>query len=287
MSKDISKLIDRGNKAFGQQDYKRAQKLYEQALKLAPLDQTVIFNLGVAYQAEGNIDQAILCYQKIDKIADAKNNVGVIFENQGELEKAQEAYEAALKIDSNFKIAEENLNRLNRKMGLAPGEKSKKVTMADFTPEILESIRNSFAYQGLLRAFKNKIISLDDVKAEAETEAKNVNLPAGQRVHTVLVNDLGQGDLIKSDKEKGADVIDDEVNKVNKVNTVVNKAGGDELLSELKQKLGPDFGPGWQGIDKDGDLMEVLEVNPSGWLKFRVDRISGELDIFSYPFSRF
>ena len=166
--------------------------------------------------------------------------------------------------------------------------KKTKITIDKIPEETVKLIRESFSYQGLKKALNSKIISKADIKAEAINEQKNKDLIMNQRVHTVLAWDLEKnlGSAKPSKTDKASISVNNKKN--NKIaNKIVNKSHSNNVLEKLKQKLGQDFGVGWKGIDPDGDLLEVLEILDQGWIKFKVEKISGEEDIISFLIDRF
>lgn len=65
-----------------------------------------LYNLGVAWGEQGQLDRAIFCYELAAEFnphcAEAWNNLGVIFKEQDNLERAAECYMTALQIRPNF-----------------------------------------------------------------------------------------------------------------------------------------------------------------------------------------
>lgn len=256
MPKDIAKLVEQGNKAFQRKKYKQAQEYYEQALELEPESQLINFNLGVTCQSQGKSNQAIIYYEKADSFVDAKNNLGVIFEEQGDLKKAREYYQAAVDLSPGCKEAVDNLKNTSMRVRSDKRDKAGKEAGAQqISEKVLDKIRKSFNYKGLLKALRDGIISVEDIKAEAEQEARNPRLAAEERVHTVLLGDKGSWE--------------------------------DNRGLEGKGKLGSGFGEGWQGIDKDGDLVKVIERTADGWVRFQIEKAGGGVDAFSYPVHKF
>ena len=79
-----------------------AQKFYNQVLKIDPNYADALNNLGVIFQNQMNHEKAKDCYEKAIEImpdyADAHNNLGVIFQDQMNYEKAKDCYEKAIEI---------------------------------------------------------------------------------------------------------------------------------------------------------------------------------------------
>ena len=157
--------------------------------------------------------------------------------------------------------------------------KTKKITIEKIPDSVQNAIRQSFSYQGLKKALNSKIITKADIKAEAILEQKNPDLLMDQRVHTVLLADMENNKVKNSTKSSSK--------KPDSKQPQLDPEAEADPRQTLKEKLGPDFSPGWKGIDEHGDLLEVLEITDQGWLKFKTDKISGKIDIVSYPIHKF
>jgi tetratricopeptide (TPR) repeat protein len=90
-----------------------ALKLYNQVLKIQPNHSQSLNNLGVIFQNQMNHEKAKDCVEKAIAIkpdyADAHNNLGIIFEKLGENQKAKECYEKAIEIKPDYANAHNNL----------------------------------------------------------------------------------------------------------------------------------------------------------------------------------
>jgi tetratricopeptide (TPR) repeat protein len=84
------------------------------------------YNEGVQAQKAGNLDTALVAYQKAMVIGlDAANyrkfiynNVGVIYSDKGQMEQAEAMFLEALKLDTEYKATNFNLAVLYMKQGL-------------------------------------------------------------------------------------------------------------------------------------------------------------------------
>ena len=80
-----------------------------------------IFNLAIKNHQEGKTDIALEFYNKVLKInpnhSQALNNLGVIFQNQMNHEKAKEYYEKAIAINPNYSDAHNNLGNIFKDLG--------------------------------------------------------------------------------------------------------------------------------------------------------------------------
>ncbi|MDD4941319.1 MAG: tetratricopeptide repeat protein, partial [Candidatus Omnitrophica bacterium] len=84
------------------------------------------YNEGIQLQKAGNFDAAIVSYQKAMVIgvdaanyrAFVYNNVGVIYAEKGEMDRAEAMFLEALKLDPDYKPANFNMAVLYMKQGL-------------------------------------------------------------------------------------------------------------------------------------------------------------------------
>lgn len=292
MSQNLAQIVQKANAFFAQKKYKKAQKFYEQALKLSPENPTLNFNLGVALQVQGQEERAIEYYEKSGDTADAKNNLGIIFKSQNDVKKAQEYYNAALALNPNHEDAKANLEALKKEElnssespeALAKGDGdppklqrrgAKSSTTTQIPETIKTSIRESFTYKGLQKALNSKIITKEDIKAEAEQEQKNKNLIPSQRVHSVFLADLESGGVRLGFKTRP---------NPSPRSRPIPKAN---LLTKLQQKMGFDFAPGWKGIDDDGDLIKLTQITEDNWVHFSIEKADGAVDTLAYPLDKF
>ena len=75
------------------------------------------FNLGVTYQKQGELEKAERAYRQTLNLypafPDVYNNLGLIHEQRGQLDQARAAYKKALALDPHFTQAHLNLNLIN------------------------------------------------------------------------------------------------------------------------------------------------------------------------------
>ena len=97
-------------------NFKTAEKLYEEILKIDSKYAGAHNNLGVIFRALGQLQKAISCYEKVIQIhpnhAGAHYNLGMVFNELGKPKKAKSCYEKAIKIDPNYSDAYWNLHSL-------------------------------------------------------------------------------------------------------------------------------------------------------------------------------
>src|SRR5215510_11065957 len=85
-AQDVNKILSDADKQFQRSEYSNASKLYEEALRISPMDLTAQYNLGVAKFRLNEIEGATEAFKKAlglskDKAMSAKifYNLGVAF----------------------------------------------------------------------------------------------------------------------------------------------------------------------------------------------------------------
>ena len=96
-----------------------AQDLYNQILKIDPNHSSALNNIGMIFKDLGENQKAKYYFEKAIVInpnfADAINNLGNVFKDSGNLQKAKECYEKVIEINPNYVDAHDNLNLLLKK----------------------------------------------------------------------------------------------------------------------------------------------------------------------------
>ena len=104
-----------------QRETLRAIQAYQKAIELNPTYIEAYNNLGIIYQETGDLDRALQVYQKATEInpqyEKAYNNMGILLLLKGRLEEATEAFQKALSINPNNVESLINLGVLFRKQG--------------------------------------------------------------------------------------------------------------------------------------------------------------------------
>ena len=97
-----------------------AQEFYNQVLKIDPNHSAALNNLGTIFTNLKEYQKAKNCFEKAIKInpnyADAHNNLGTIFQDLSELQKAKECYKKAIEINPNHADAHNNLGVIFKKL---------------------------------------------------------------------------------------------------------------------------------------------------------------------------
>ena len=115
--KNVRKNVREGNKAYQEQKYTEASKLYREAIKENPKSMEANFNLGNAFYRQKQWDKSIeqmnhyLMLEKNDpvKMASAWHNIGNALLQKKEIDKAIEAYKNALRLNPNDEETRYNL----------------------------------------------------------------------------------------------------------------------------------------------------------------------------------
>ena len=102
-------------------NFKIAQNLYQDILKINPYHAEAHYNLGLVFQKFEEFNKAKDFYKKAIQIrpnyVDAYNNLGLMFKELNDLKNAKRCYEKAIQIDSNCVSAIFNLGILFRESG--------------------------------------------------------------------------------------------------------------------------------------------------------------------------
>lgn len=137
---DYQKYLLEGNTHFQKKDYEAAVEKYKKALKIAPDDATLNYNLGVTYYNQGKTlyKDAIFHYERTIKIdpehIDAYYNLGVIYFNLQEYQKAEEHFNKAREILP----SDESIKEALKMVKIKKEEKQKKDKEKKPKEEILE-----------------------------------------------------------------------------------------------------------------------------------------------------
>jgi len=118
---EIEKKLSLALKDYEKENFKGAQNLYEDIIKIDPQHAEAHFNLGMVFQNLRIFKMAKSFYLKAIKIksnyVDAYNNLGLIFRELNDLKNAKDSYEKAIQIDQNCVMAIFNLGVVFRELG--------------------------------------------------------------------------------------------------------------------------------------------------------------------------
>lgn len=151
LSEDLRKIMSYRNQAAVYRHQKRLDKAiseYERVLKLSPDDAASLYNLAFLYLDDKDLTyKASLSYQKAVKVdptyKTAYNNLGILYERRGILDKSNDEYHKLLKLDPNDSNAHCGLGNLFRR------KKMWNEAIAEYTKSIELSSDNSRAHYGL------------------------------------------------------------------------------------------------------------------------------------------
>jgi len=98
-----------------------AQNLYNKILEIDPNHSQTLNNIGTIFTNLKENQKAKECFEKAIKInpnyAEAHNNLGIIFEKLGDLQKAKECYEKAIELNPNYADAYYNIGIIFKELG--------------------------------------------------------------------------------------------------------------------------------------------------------------------------
>ena len=127
-------------------NFKVAEKLYIEVLKINPNYAEAYSNLGAIFSLLENLQKAKNCYKKAIKInpsyATAYNNLGVVLQQLGESKKAKNCYERAIKINPNYAAAYNNLGSTFKKLGSNEKAKSCYEKTIKINPNYVDAYKN-------------------------------------------------------------------------------------------------------------------------------------------------
>jgi len=101
---------------------KVAENLYKETLKTNPNHVDAHNNLGIVFKELGELQKAVDCYQKViqiqpDRVEDVHVGLGLVFKELGEHQKAISCYEKAIQINPNYAEAHNNLGVVFNELG--------------------------------------------------------------------------------------------------------------------------------------------------------------------------
>jgi Flp pilus assembly protein TadD len=103
---EARKLLRAGNR-------EAALKQLDQALAKKPGDQDARFLKGVVLAEEGRLPEAMEVYQRLTQdfpeLAEAHNNLAVLYAARGDLERARQSLDMAIRANPDYATAQENL----------------------------------------------------------------------------------------------------------------------------------------------------------------------------------
>ena len=150
---DKKKLFNLGTQCHKKNDLGTAQEYYNKVLDIDPNHTNALNNLGVIFFNFGENQKAINFYEKAIKInpiyLDAYNNLGVAHKKIGQLQEAKTCFKKAIEIKPDYASAHNSLGDIYRKLG----ENLKAKTCYDKAIEIMPN--NEILYDNLGSVFIN------------------------------------------------------------------------------------------------------------------------------------
>jgi Flp pilus assembly protein TadD len=116
---DPALLNNLGFSLFLQGKDREALPLFQKAVRMAPAQRRIRTNLGFAYGATGDFGRAAREFDRGGTAAEAKNNLGYVYERQGHWRQAFDLYVEAVRMEPGFHKARENLGYVAPKVPAA------------------------------------------------------------------------------------------------------------------------------------------------------------------------
>jgi tetratricopeptide (TPR) repeat protein len=89
-----------------------AETVLRRALRIQPNDPAICSNLGMLLGEQGRDRQALMTFRRSGTDAEAHANMGFVYVQRGDFERARESYRRALSLDRNLRPAAEALEQL-------------------------------------------------------------------------------------------------------------------------------------------------------------------------------
>jgi len=123
-----------------------AQNYYQKVLKIDPNNLVTHNNLGIIFQGLGEIQKAKKSFEKAIEInpdySNAHYNLGATFQELGQYQKAKDCYEKVIKIDPNYSSAHNNLGNLFKELGEEQKAKECYEKAIDLNPNYVNAHNN-------------------------------------------------------------------------------------------------------------------------------------------------
>ena len=165
VEQNIKESLVQALKSHKKNDFKVAENLYKKHLKSFPNDVVAYNNLGILFFQFKENQKAISSYEKAIKInpnyAEAYNNLGVVFKLLGDYESAVSSYEKAIKINPNYAEAYNNLGSVYKELKEYYKAKDFYENAIKFKPNYLEGHNNLGVVFKLLGDYKSAVSSYE------------------------------------------------------------------------------------------------------------------------------
>ena len=130
MEEDADTLNNLGFSLYQNGNYRAAVDRLKRAAKLAPADERILNNLGLAYCRLGKIDEAYKAFSRATGPLTGNLNIAKMLERFGREEDAIRYYEAAREIDPNNSLALRRLADLYQRVGRATDSEAARSALA-------------------------------------------------------------------------------------------------------------------------------------------------------------
>jgi Tfp pilus assembly protein PilF len=130
MTEDADTLNNLGFSLYQNGNYRAAVDRLKRAAKLAPTDERILNNLGLAYCRLGKIDEAYKAFERATGPLNGNLNTAKMLERFGREDAAIRYYEAARTLDPNNTIALRRLADLYQRVGRAMESEAAKSALA-------------------------------------------------------------------------------------------------------------------------------------------------------------
>ena len=177
-----------------------ALKLYNQVIKIDPNHSQAHNNLGLIFQNQMNHEKAKNCYEKAIEIkpdyADAYNNLGILLSQSGENKKLIGCFEKAIEFNPNYSQAHNNLGVIFKNLGEYEKAKSCYEKAIAINPDFAKAHTNLGIIFKILKDYQ-KAIGCYEKAIEIKSNYSQAHNNLG-----VIFKDLGENEKAKSCYEK-------------------------------------------------------------------------------------
>ena len=216
------------NFALALQNHKKnnlqiAKKLYKETLKSSPYYEGVHSNLGILYNQLGEHQKAMNCYEKAIKIqpnnSAAYNNLGNTLKELGEYQKAISSYEKAIQINTNYVDAYYNLGIILSELG----EYQKAMSSYEKVIQINPNYANAYYNLG------NTLKELGEYQKAMSSYEKAIQInPNHIDAHNnlgIIFNELGENQKAMSCYEKAIQINHNYIDAHNNLGIIFKELG--------------------------------------------------------------
>ena len=234
--------------------FKEAVNFYQKAIDIKPNYAIVFRNLGLVFEALGELQKAKGYYEKAINVqpddAESYNNLGVVFNEMGELQKAKNCYQQAIKIQPNFVEAHSNLGLKYKALGerekaIECFEKavkcgSKKLVHFHYLSELKKKSLDTNLKSMIIEVIKNNNSEKSDIAygnfllSKYERKIKNYEKELNYLLKAHLY-------YFEIKKEKFQTDVDEWLNVIPKIRKLINLSKFNNNITKINEKIKPIF----------------------------------------------